>query len=107
MDIASRWLVVARRRLNDRGLFSPLLAADAESLPWPAASFDIVVADSVIEHLERPDLALAEIHRVLRPGGVFAAWSPNRLSLTPDPHVGLWGVGWLPKAFRSTYVKAR
>ncbi len=107
IDIAARWLVVASRRLADLGLSVPLAAADAENLPWNDAQFDAVVADSLIEHLDDPLSALREAWRVLRPGGRLIVWGPNRHSLTTDPHVGLWGVGWLPDHWASVYVRRR
>ncbi len=106
-DIATRWLVVARRRLADRALSVPLIGAQAERLPWPDASFDAVVADSVLEHLDDPSTALREWLRVVRPGGRLLIWSPNRLSLATDPHVGLWGLGWLPRSWVPGYVQRR
>jgi SAM-dependent methyltransferase len=106
-DIATRWLVVARRRLADRGLRVPLVGAEAERLPWADASFDAVVADSVLEHLADPGRALAEWRRVVRPGGRLLVWSPNRASLFADPHVGLWGLGFLPRGAVPAYVRRR
>jgi SAM-dependent methyltransferase len=107
VDIAARWLVAARRRLADHGLSVPLLAASAERLPWPDGSFDAVVADSVLEHLDAPAPALREWTRVLRPGGRLIAWSPNRYTLTTDPHLGLWGLGWLPRRWLPAYLRLR
>lgn len=106
-DIAARWLVVARRRLADRGLDAPLAAAQAERLPWPDKSFDAVVADSLVEHLDDPAPAFREWARVLRPGGRLLVWSPNRYTLTTDPHLGLWGVGWLPRSWVPGYLRLR
>lgn len=42
-----------------------------EALPFDDASFDLVLSDNVIDHAERPETILAEISRVLRPGGTF------------------------------------
>jgi ubiquinone/menaquinone biosynthesis C-methylase UbiE len=106
-DIALRWLVVARRRLDDLGLSAPLVAASAERLPYADASFDAVVADSVLEHLDDPKAAVDEWARVLRPGGALLAWSPNRYALTVDPHVRLWALGWLPRSWMPAYVRWR
>ncbi len=107
VDIALRWLVVARRRLDDLGLTVPLVAAEAEHLPYPDASFDAVVVDSLLEHVDDPWLVLREASRVLRPGGSLLIWSPNRYSLMIDPHVRLWGLGWIPRRWMSAYVRFR
>jgi ubiquinone/menaquinone biosynthesis C-methylase UbiE len=107
VDLAARWLIAARRRLSDHGLSVPLLAASAERLPWPDARFDAVVADSVLEHLDDPARALREWARMLRPGGRLIVWSPNRFTLTTDPHLGLWGLGWLPRRWVPAYLRFR
>ena len=52
------------------------------SLPHPEASFDLVVAFEVIEHLENWRELLAEARRVLAPGGRFIVSTPNRLYYT-------------------------
>ena len=108
-DIAARWLVVARRRLDDLGMDQSveLTAGSAECLPWSDGAFDIVAADSLIEHLDNPARALGECFRVLRPGGSLRLWSPNRFSVLPDPHVRLWGVSWLPRNWGRAYVRLR
>ena len=56
--------------------------ADMHRLPFDSGTFDCVFASHVLEHAHTPDLALKEICRVLRPGGLlWAAWpsgfSPN------------------------------
>lgn len=53
--------------------------ASAEAIPFPSASFDIVIVNEVLEHIHNQHLALGEIHRVLRPGGKFLLFCPNRL----------------------------
>jgi ubiquinone/menaquinone biosynthesis C-methylase UbiE len=53
---------------------------DAEALPYPDASFDAAVSNFGVHHIPRPERALAQIYRVLRPGGVvaFTTWAlPN------------------------------
>ena len=107
VDIAARWLVIARRRLADHRLQISLAAAEAEKLPYPSETFDAIVADSVLEHLDQPARAVAEWKRVLRPGGRLIVWSPNRFTLTTDPHLGLWGVAWLPRRALVSYLKLR
>ncbi len=107
VDIALRWLVVARRRLDDLGLSVPLIAASGDRLPYADASCDAVVVDSLLEHLDDPASAVREWARVLRPGGSLLIWSPNRFTLTVDPHVRLWGLGWLPRSWMPVYVRWR
>ncbi|WP_414936972.1 methyltransferase domain-containing protein [Amycolatopsis sp. cmx-11-51] len=59
------------------------LAADACALPFAEASVDVIFAHAVFEHLKEPGAALAEIWRVLKPGGSLALstsdWSRARL----------------------------
>jgi ubiquinone/menaquinone biosynthesis C-methylase UbiE/uncharacterized protein YbaR (Trm112 family) len=105
VDIALRWLVVAKKRLVEAGLDVPLICACAEALPFPDAVFDRVVADSVIEHVIDQEQTFAECYRVMRPSGHLFVATPNRYSLGPDPHVGIWAGSLLPKPVLSTYVR--
>jgi SAM-dependent methyltransferase len=58
--------------------------ADAARLPFPDGSFDGVVACLVFEHIDDVDDAIAEVGRVLRPGGRFAFFLNHPLLQTPD-----------------------
>lgn len=55
---------------------------DAQRLPFPDGAFDRIIASEVIEHLPDDDRALAELHRVLRPGGTLAVTVPAWLAET-------------------------
>jgi SAM-dependent methyltransferase len=59
------------------------LSADATNMPFPDNSFDKVIASEILEHVPNDRLAMAEISRILRPGGVAAitvpAWLPERV----------------------------
>jgi SAM-dependent methyltransferase len=62
------------------GLTVKTARADAESLPFAARSFDLVLGHAVLHHLPDLELAFAEFHRVLKPGGWIAfAGEPSRL----------------------------
>jgi SAM-dependent methyltransferase len=50
---------------------APTLAAAGEALPFPAGAFDVVLCDNVIDHAERPADIVAELARVLAPGGLL------------------------------------
>lgn len=63
------------------GLRVDAVDLNSEPLPYANDSFDLVTCTEVVEHLEHYRLALREIHRVLRPGGVFVVSTPNVLNL--------------------------
>jgi len=48
---------------------SDIQRVDIQCMPFANDSFDLLLANHVLEHVDAPDLALAEIHRVLKPGG--------------------------------------
>ncbi|MCS6800716.1 MAG: class I SAM-dependent methyltransferase [Chloroflexota bacterium] len=58
---------------------------DAEQLAFADGSFDGVISVEVIEHVAHPERYLAEIRRVLKPGGVVVLTTPNRLRSSPTP----------------------
>ena len=53
---------------------------DVEQLPFPAGSLDGVLLSGVVHHLPDPSRCAAEVFRVLRPGGRFVAFDPNRMN---------------------------
>lgn len=105
IDIAFRWLIIARKRLEEAGRQAQLVCCCAEYLPFKPGSFDLAVAENVLEHTSRQQELVNETHRVLKPGGLFFATTWNRLAAAPEPHVRLWGVGWLPRNLARRYVK--
>lgn len=66
---------------RDRGLDGDVRLHEmyAEALAFPADTFDVVTAIEVLEHVSDVERTLAEVHRVLRPGGRFGLTTPNRL----------------------------
>jgi SAM-dependent methyltransferase len=107
LDIAFRWLIAAKCRLAERGRAGTMVCGNAEALPFPDARFDRVIALGLLEHCDDPKPVLEEVRRVLRPGGRVHIRTVNRYSLLPEPHVGVWGVGWLPRAWADGYVQWR
>jgi ubiquinone/menaquinone biosynthesis C-methylase UbiE len=74
IDLADSLLARTRKRLGTR---AALAQGDAGSLPFAAGSFDRVYCSEVLEHLVDPGAAVAEIRRVLKPGGVAVLSVPN------------------------------
>jgi SAM-dependent methyltransferase len=87
IDPAQEMHPLAQRRSRRAGLDVDLRAAAAERLPFEAASFDCVVCTFTLCSVRDPAAALAEMRRVLRPGGhlLFAEHG-----LAPDAPVAAW-----------------
>jgi SAM-dependent methyltransferase len=66
---------------RQRGVEVAALDLEREAFPWADGTFDVVVVNQVLEHLKNIWLPLAEIYRVLRPGGLLVASVPNLASL--------------------------
>jgi ubiquinone/menaquinone biosynthesis C-methylase UbiE len=107
IDIAFRWLIIARKRLEEAGLPAQLVCCCAEFLPFRESAFDLVLAENLLEHAVQPQQCIEEGHRVLKPDGIFFATTWNRFAVAPEPHVRLWAVGWLPPELAKRYVKLR
>jgi SAM-dependent methyltransferase len=79
LDISPGMLAVLVRNAARLGCAVESRIADAERLPYPDRSFDLVAGHAVLHHLPDPPAALTEWHRVLRPGGVlFLSGEPTR-----------------------------
>jgi len=79
-DISPGMLATLARNARRLGLDVRTARADAESLPFADASFDLVLGHAVLHHLPNLRRAFAEFHRVLRPGGrIIFAGEPSRL----------------------------
>jgi demethylmenaquinone methyltransferase / 2-methoxy-6-polyprenyl-1,4-benzoquinol methylase len=68
-DINAAMLQAGRDRLLDEGRVMPAVVCDAEKLPFPSASFDIASVAFGLRNMTHKEAALAEMARVLRPGG--------------------------------------
>jgi len=68
-DINESMLQQGRDRLLDEGLIVPALLCDAEALPFAPASFDLVTVGFGLRNMTHKEKALAEMARVLKPGG--------------------------------------
>lgn len=107
LDVSMAWLVIAKRMIAFHGGDPVLAAGVGEWLPLRDGQLSGVVSLDVIEHVRDPDRYLREIDRVVGAGGRIALSTPNRFSLTSEPHVFVWGVGWLPRSLQAPYVRWR
>lgn len=69
VDIAPSAIELCRKRFEYQELSGDFRVAQAESLPFPDATFDCVCSMGVLHHVSDTARAVAEIHRVLKPGG--------------------------------------
>jgi len=107
IDASLEWLVVARRMIEAHGGRATLCAALCEALPLPDGSAPAIASLDVIEHCADQRRHLRELDRIAAPAAPFALATPNRFSVAAEPHVGVWGVGWLPARWQRRYVHVR
>jgi len=103
-DINEAMLQRGRDRLLDEGLVLPTTICDAEALPFPTGSFDLVSVAFGLRNMTHKERALAEMNRVLRPGGrllvlEFSKVAPplakayDWYSFKVLPRIGQWVAG--------------
>lgn len=80
VDLTQAAIDTTKARFAMYGFESELQRLDAETLPFPDNTFDVVYSWGVIHHSERPDLIIEEIKRVLKPGGSFIGMMYGRRS---------------------------
>ena len=69
IELAPRAVDLARRHLAQQGFSGDVQVMDGEAMTLPSASFDLVYAHGVVQYALDPEKLVAEIHRVLKPGG--------------------------------------
>jgi SAM-dependent methyltransferase len=94
IDQSRDFIDVAQRLADEEGVADrvELAVGDVHALDLPDASFDAVVAHTLISHVRDPLAVLAEAARVLRPGGAVAVFDGDYTSLTfgcSDPELGI------------------
>lgn len=83
VDQSEKAIEVARSRVPEAQLFT----ADVEKLPFRDNGFDIVFCMETLEHLSRPERAINEMKRVVRPGGKIVVQVPYKDDIPSSEHV--------------------
>lgn len=104
VEPCAAWRDLSVRRAAELGVNIFHSDADAEQLPFENESFDAVTSLQVLEHVKNPDRVIAEVSRVLRPGGKFFISCENYLAFR-EQHYGVFWLPLLPKTFGSLYLK--
>jgi demethylmenaquinone methyltransferase/2-methoxy-6-polyprenyl-1,4-benzoquinol methylase len=95
-DINRKMLERGRDRLLDQGALAPAVQCDAERLPFPAAYFDCVTVAFGLRNMTRKEVALAEMARVLKPGGRLVVLEFSKVWAPLQPAYDLYSFKVLP-----------
>lgn len=95
-DINSSMLGVGRDRLLDQGYALPVAQCDAEKLPFPDNYFDCVSVAFGLRNMTHKDIALAEMCRVLKPGGRLLVLEFSKVWSPLKPAYDLYSLKLLP-----------
>ncbi|MEY8688666.1 MAG: bifunctional demethylmenaquinone methyltransferase/2-methoxy-6-polyprenyl-1,4-benzoquinol methylase UbiE, partial [Leptothrix sp. (in: b-proteobacteria)] len=96
-DINEAMLRTGRNRLIDEGLALPTVICDAEKLPFPDARFDIVSVAFGLRNMTHKDQALAEMCRVLKPGGKLLVLEFSKVAKPLEKIYDWYSFSLLPK----------
>ncbi len=96
-DINLAMLAEGRDKLIDAGVALPTVQCNAEALPFPSRSFDLVSIAFGLRNVTRKDVALAEMRRVLRPGGAAIVLEFSRVAKPLAPAYDWYSFNVLPK----------
>ena len=98
----------AWRRLRQNDPRMCFLAADARRLPFADRTFDIVSSESLLEHVRHPGDAIAEMHRVAKPGGlVYSIFGPLYFTAGGAHYEGTYEHLLQERAMFIDWIKAR
>ncbi|WP_341676942.1 bifunctional demethylmenaquinone methyltransferase/2-methoxy-6-polyprenyl-1,4-benzoquinol methylase UbiE [Niveibacterium sp. SC-1] len=95
-DINHAMLAVGRDRVLDKGMALPTAQCDAEHLPFATDSFDLVTVAFGLRNMTHKDAALAEMRRVLRPGGRLLVLEFSQIWKPLAPAYDLYSFKLLP-----------
>ncbi len=104
LEPGTAWRHLTAKRLSAvRGGWT--VGAVGERLPFSDNTFDVIVSNQVLEHVESPATVIGEAYRVLKPGGYVFLTYENYLSFW-EPHYRVRWIPLLPKPIGALYLKA-
>jgi len=103
-DIDRRALEAAKNRFQKMGLKARFILGDGQKIALKNNSVDIVTCLEVFEHMQNPEMILAEIRRTLKPDGILHITTANRL-WPFEPHFHLPFLSFLPPKVADLYVR--
>lgn len=95
-DINSSMLKVGRDRLLDEGILTPQCLCDAEKLPFPDNYFNGVCVSFGLRNMTHKDIALKEMYRVLKPGGILMVLEFSKVHKPLDKIYDIYSFKLLP-----------
>jgi demethylmenaquinone methyltransferase / 2-methoxy-6-polyprenyl-1,4-benzoquinol methylase len=95
-DINETMLRTGRDRLIDAGVALPTMVCDAEKLPFADAHFDLVSVGFGLRNMTHKDVALAEMNRVLKPGGKLLVLEFSKVAPPLEKAYDLYSLKVLP-----------
>jgi ubiquinone/menaquinone biosynthesis C-methylase UbiE len=113
LDLSQSFVAIATANANAAGVAVEFRHGNAAHMPFPADSFDFVVCQAAFKNFSEPVQALAEMHRVLKPGGkaLILDLRPDASSDAIRAEVKKMGLGWFNSLitrliFKHALVKA-
>jgi SAM-dependent methyltransferase len=97
---------ITRLRAARYDLGLPIVNGTGERLPFAGSSFDLAICWDVVEHVQDPEQLLADLARVLRPGGRALLTVINRYAFR-DPHYHMPLLNWMPRRPAEALIERR
>jgi 2-polyprenyl-3-methyl-5-hydroxy-6-metoxy-1,4-benzoquinol methylase len=101
-------LRIGSARASEEKVEVEWLVSKGESIPFVDSSFDLIICNDVIEHVESPNGLAKELYRLLKNRGIFYLTTPNKHSpynILWDDHTGLPLITLMPKPLQDYFVK--
>jgi SAM-dependent methyltransferase len=109
LEISEHLVTAGRRSAEEEGVGDRIAwkVGDAQALDFAEASFDLVIAHTLVSHVDEPGRVLAEARRVLRPGGTLVVFDGDYATLTYGAEDPEQGRAWDERIIRAMIANPR